>query len=312
MWRYKRFVCSQEACARASSQDLSIGCPYTECSMSAARTLRDIAEESAFAAADVAYLSGLDEATVSRLWERPDWLDRIKGQSLQALIAVVPGLGTHVIESSMAGRRQRLFEELEGCGISVNLVAWQRLLESGTVPEQHLASALEAAGHVLRGDVRLAASHLARFWGQVQDHSLGYVYADQERGGLLHDRDRLVEASVSISDQMAAERSRSFHAALAQANLSHQVARATGELQRPKLERGQERQASLTYRSAVMGVIIETNDLDLARRYCRQVETEPILALVEAWAFPTYTRDWRPGPDLSVPRSLLLRNTAAE
>jgi hypothetical protein len=41
---------------------------------------------------DVAFLAGLQESTVSRLWDSLDWLDRITGKSLQALIGTVPGV----------------------------------------------------------------------------------------------------------------------------------------------------------------------------------------------------------------------------
>ena len=51
----------------------------------APKPLARIAEASGFCMADVAYLAGLDESTVCRLWDDPEWLDRVKGRSLQAL-----------------------------------------------------------------------------------------------------------------------------------------------------------------------------------------------------------------------------------
>jgi hypothetical protein len=59
-------------------------------------SLADIAADSGFSMSDVAFLAGLDESTVCRLWEEPDWLDKIKGRSLQALISVLPGIAEYL------------------------------------------------------------------------------------------------------------------------------------------------------------------------------------------------------------------------
>jgi hypothetical protein len=47
----------------------------------------------------------------------------------------------------------------------------------------------------------------------------------------------------------------------------------------------------LTYRSGMMGMIIQTDDRQAAEAYGRAVQHSPLLALVEGWAFPTYTKD---------------------
>jgi hypothetical protein len=65
-------------------------------------------------------------------------------------------------------------------------------------------------------------------------------------------------------------------------------------------------------RSGVMGLLINSSDTDLAQHYDRMVRDTPVLAIVEEWSFPTYTRDSRPNSDFSLPGSLLLRNTASE
>src|SRR5262249_25281986 len=73
-----------------------------------------------------------------------------------------------------------------------------------------------------------------------------------------------------------------------------------------------DRQEAMSLRSKLMGILIGHNDFDLALRYERAVANSPVLAVVEEWAFPTYTRDARPEPGFTLPRSLLLRNTAEE
>src|SRR6266436_8469891 len=54
------------------------------------RPLSKVTEDAGFTMSDVAFVSGLDESTVSRLWDDPRWLDRVSGRSLQSLAASVP------------------------------------------------------------------------------------------------------------------------------------------------------------------------------------------------------------------------------
>jgi hypothetical protein len=50
-------------------------------------SLAHIAMDSGFTMSDLAFLAGLDESTICRLWDDPNWLDRITGRSLQALLS---------------------------------------------------------------------------------------------------------------------------------------------------------------------------------------------------------------------------------
>lgn len=61
-----------------------------------------------------------------------------------------------------------------------------------------------------------------------------------------------------------------------------------------------------------MGMLITTNNTDLAQEYERLVASTPVLSVIEEWAFPTYTKDSKPNADFSLPGSLLLRRTATE
>jgi hypothetical protein len=59
-------------------------------------------------------------------------------------------------------------------------------------------------------------------------------------------------------------------------------------------------------------LIIETNNVAIADHYAKEVASTSLLSLIEAWAFPTYSRDAKPTADFTLPPSLLLRRTAAE
>lgn len=277
----------------------------------APKSLARIAEPSGFGMADVAFLAGLDESTVSRLWEDPDWLDRVKGRSLQALVSVLPGVGEYVLGFSLADRRARLADQLGGRSVQVDGEAFRRLVEDRQVPEQYLSNALDTAACVLDGDVRKAASHLARFWGRRQDFALGFVFGTNDTDSLLIDPSPLVAAAIDMVDRLAA-RENSFHAMVAQANLLHHITRATGEASLRVDERDVTRSTALAFRSSVIGEIMATDDLDVAEQYGRVVKSSHLAGLVEGWAFPTYTHDAKPTPDFSLPRSVLLRQTAKE
>lgn len=89
----------------------------------------------------------------------------------------------------------------------------------------------------------------------------------------------------------------SFHAIVAHATLMHHVAKAKGELLTELAPSAIERHTALTYRSAMMGLILQSNDRQVASDYGRTVTQNPLLSMVEGWAFPTYTHDAKPTPD---------------
>jgi hypothetical protein len=107
------------------------------------RPLAKVTEDAGFTMSDVAFVSGLDESTVSRLWDDPRWLDRVSGRSLQSLAASVPGVAEYFASHSVLARRNSLVTQLEAEGLMVNRPAL--LLSAGTdVPHQYLINALEA------------------------------------------------------------------------------------------------------------------------------------------------------------------------
>jgi hypothetical protein len=272
--------------------------------------LSDIAESSAFSMADVAFISGLEESTVYRLWDKPEWLDKISGRSLQALIATVPGLGDYVAQSSVLSRRRKLIENLAAEGLQVNESAIVRCVAGG-IPEPYLSAALQAAVHIMRGENAKASSYLARFWGTGQDRALTALFSPETGTGLLNNTAQLITASAEVASHVSSK-GYSFHAIISQAVFGHYIGKATGQIDVDNLPDVTDRQTAFTHRSSVMGLLINHNDRELAERYSKLVAVTPVLKTVEEWSFPTYTRDTRPNSDFTLPRSLLLRNTASE
>jgi hypothetical protein len=272
--------------------------------------LSKVTEDAGFTMSDVAFVSGLDESTVSRLWDDPGWLDRVSGRSLQSLSASVPGVAEYFASHSVLTRRNGLVKQLETEGLVINRQAL--LLSSGmAVPHQYLINALEAALSIVRGDERRACSYLARFWGLQQNRALESLYATEGDRALLKNPDRLFVASIEMTPRLN-RRTYSFHSILAHATFAHHLSIATGELDSRFLPPITDRQSAFMVRSGIMGLLINSSDIELAQRYEKMVKTIPVLKVIEEWSFPTYTRDSRPNSDFSLPGSILLRKTAEE
>ena len=269
--------------------------------------LADLAADAGLGLSDVAFTAALDESTISRLWADPAWLDRVTGASLQRIIAAVPGVAEYVTFYSLAARLGCLAADLAAEGLEVDENTLQACQASG-IPVPYIANALQAALHTVRGDDAKAASYLARFWGLEQDRALGRLFSCGE-GRLLARPAPLLTASAELAPRLRRP-AYSFHAILAAAVLAHYARPVPpGTLD---VTEASDRLEALSLRSNVMGVLISNDDFDLAARYGHMAGVTPVLSMVEEWAFPTYTRDVRPEPGFSLPRSLLLRNTAAE
>lgn len=274
------------------------------------KPLSQIAQNAGMSMSDVAVFSGLDESTVCRLWNNAAWLDRISGRSLQSLLASVPGMAEYSMTHALQKRRNTLVAELGSEGLTVDL----RSLDGSTVAQQYLLNALEVALHIVRdAPTQRISSYLARFWGTEPDRALAELYATER--GLFEDPHRLIESSIDLAPRLN-RKNYSFHSILALNIITHQVSKVTGTLDE-QLDAGllphvSGRRTAFMIRGAVMGSLISSDDLDLAERYRRGLDTAPVCAALEEWAFPTYTRDVRISPDFSLPGPIILRNTAAE
>jgi hypothetical protein len=274
------------------------------------QSLAKVTEGAGFTMSDVAFISGLDESTISRLWDDPHWLDRVRGRSLQALVASVPGVVEYFAAYSVLTRRNKLVSELEAEGLRINHQAL-RLSNGSSIPHQYLINALEAAVSIMQGDPMRTTALIARFWGIQQNRALEALYSSSTEEALLSNPEQLFDASKDLMPQLD-RKGYSFHSILAKATFAHHLGIATGELGDNLRPAVSDRQSALMVRSGVMGLLINSSDLDLAQRYRRMVAETPVLSSIEDWSFPTYTRDSRPNADFSLPGSILLRNTATE
>lgn len=197
------------------------------------RSLREFAESVGYSAADVAFQAQLDESTLSRLWDDPSWVTRVRGNSLLALIKVLPGIGEYVTTHALATHRTELIQRLADLGVTVDREVFRHLLSEVHIPEQHVSAALDAAAHILQSDIKGAAGRLSRFWRLGQDRALAAVFAPPDRDGVLPggrglivEISKLVESSIALLGRLT-DYPNSFHAILASACLAHHLARVT-------------------------------------------------------------------------------------
>ncbi|MFI0480882.1 hypothetical protein [Actinomadura sp. 9N215] len=272
------------------------------------KSLSEITKDMGLNMSDVAAFSGLDESTVFRLWDNVEWLDRVSGRSLQSLMSSIPGIAEYSMSHAVHKRRDILIGDLHDVGLSVDLAA----LENAPVPQQNLLNALEAALCIVRGEpTQKTSSFIARFWGSEPDRALELVYSDEPGRGILQDPKILRDSSVDLAPRLH-RKAYSFHSILAHNVIAHQASKVTDALGADLGFNDPARQTAWTTRGVVMGILINTDDVELAERYRRELETTPVYAALEEWAFPTYARDSRLSSDFTLPSSLSLRNTATE
>lgn len=281
------------------------------------RPLREFAESVGYSAADVAFQAQLDESTLSRLWDEPSWMTRIRGNSLIALIKVLPDVGEYVTSHALATQRSELVEQLAELGATVDQEVFRYLVSVVHIPEQHMSGALDVAVHILQQDIKGAAGRLSRFWRLGQDRALAALFAPPDRDGVLPggrgviiDISKLVESSIELFARLS-EYPNSFHAVLACACLAHHLGRVTKADLLDHLN-AESRQSALARRSIVMGQIVQTDNSDLVDEWSAQIAQHRSLALIEAWALPSQMSDITPSANFYLPRHVALVRTASE
>jgi hypothetical protein len=229
---------------------------------------------------------------------------------LQRLIVALPGVAEQISSFSLGELRDRLTAELEEAGLEVRIDSLERHRSLGGVPEQYLLHALRTAADLVTQNEATLDKDLTKFWGREQDSVLSYLYTSDHETALLGDTSLLLESSHTAAERLSG-RTHSYHSMLACATLVHHIAKATGNVD-VNLDLRQNRPSAFIRRSAAMGQIINTNNLDAVRKYAREVQTEHVMQMVEEWALPSYCRDLKPSPDFTLSRRMSLYYTSRE
>ena len=269
-------------------------------------SLATVAESKLLSMADVAFLSRIPMSTLSRLWRNELWLDRVSGATLQQLIAAIPGLGEYVTYSSHRARLAMVMRECHEVGLEVSVDRLVSLsADGGSVT--HTATALMAAACIMRLDPHEALMHLARCWGSAQDQVLEALFLPH---GLLPDPAPLMNRAVHLVERLDIGEN-ALHTTLGYGILVHKLTKWIGDVP-IDVSAPASRCAAFAYRSRIVGLLLNSNDIEIAEAYDRNLVHNPLLVRNELWSLASYCADVRPVADFSISTRCGLRNTATE
>ncbi|RJO77679.1 hypothetical protein D5S18_08070 [Nocardia panacis] len=271
--------------------------------------LSDIAAADLLSMADVAVLAHVPASTLSRLWQDASWLDRVSGATLQQLIAAVPKVAGYVRMRSHAAHLGSVLRVCDESGLELRHDRLGEVVgEGGAV--HCLATALAAAAGIMRMDRHCATSHLARCWGVRQSEALDMVMAAPP-DGVLAEPIRLIEQASQLIDIIDTG-ANSLHTTVGHGILVHKMTKLTGTVPREVLPAAAERASAFAYRSSVVGLLMATNDFDVAVAYQRRLMANPLLRRNELWSLATFCGDIPQSSDFALAAGRGMRRTAAE
>lgn len=280
--------------------------------MAVQTTLQSIASDARLTMADLAFLSNLPKSTLSRMWDEEDWLDRITGHSLKQLVSVLPGLTAHLNKQSCGPRLTEATRRCHALGLQVRIERVRRLVGAGCAT-QRIILALEAAAAIMELDERRSSSYLARCWGADQDVALDAVLAPSASPtALLSDNSQLLEKAHQLSGRLGTGgRGTSMQTIVGHGILVHKTTKLTARERVGGLSQATTQEA-FAYRSAVIGQLLGTGDLDTVEAYRRSIEQRPLLRANELWSLSTYAKDVVQTSDFRIPKDISLARTIAE
>lgn len=281
------------------------------------QTLCELATAAGYNAEGLAKAADVNKSTAKRVWHEPDWFVRVEGGTLYKLAAVIPGVGMQLNMAALETRRSSVVSRLDRLGVSLNDDALDDALQDDQIAPQYLYTALSAAADIMDEDIESAISRLRSLWGRSQCRALDVVFGTYPSHPVLNEPDDLMAATQECLENVTQTRGFSFRRAVAQAHLAHQIGKWSGELVLHPTEaqpRGlRVRQArSFLRRGSYMGILRQTDDLDMAERYGRLVNDSALGKTIELWAFPSWCGDCEPAEDFSLPGNLTIRRAARE
>jgi hypothetical protein len=240
----------------------------------------------------------------------------MQSTSVRKVLAILPGADVEYGASVLQDREDALAQRADRLGVSLDRRAVQQAVDSGTIVPQYLYNAIEAALNLLENDVTRAVKCLRSCWGREQTKALDLAFGTADLSPVLSDTTAVCEAAKNTFRHLM-DSAYSYQRTIAQGHLAHHIGKATGEqLYDGSVRRRQKglrhEKAGFFLRSSYMGVLRQTDDLDLAARYSEFVSQNQFAHVMELWAFPSWTGDLPPSESFSVPRGLPLSRTAAE
>ena len=270
------------------------------------RTLNSLAASASLSMSDVALLSEATTSTLSRLWFDSAWLDRISGTTLQGLLAVIPGLMDYVSHRSRTRRIDNALRQCVDIGLEVSATTIDALVGQGS--GIHVATALAAAASVVHGDHRSAYARLTRCWGAQPDAALDALFSSGPEALLSDPSSFVTHAARMVETNVGNENS--LHRTVGSGILVHKLTKMEGAPPIATSHEAPQRSSAFSYRSAAIGVILNSDDVAESVRYRSNLESSSLLQRNEIWSMASYSTDLIQTSDFSIPSTLSLSDTA--
>lgn len=274
-----------------------------------------LAEAAGYKASDLVRLTALSASTFSRIWDDPEWLDRVDGGTLMGLVEMVPEIAAYVGRHPHLRRHQQFRSLLAEVGVEVDRADIAAVVEHARLHPSLVTVALRAALLMLQENDDEAIKWLHNCWGRQPTRGLDVLFGQVNGVGLLKDPEPVISAAERMLDRFRSRIHWSLQLVLAEVVLTHHLTKSVGEHPRWDTLGGRSpkgKREAICMRGALMGELRVSDDHDLAGRYGSLVASDHTVALVEDWAFPTWTGDQLPSDKFMLRSSLILRRTADE
>ena len=280
--------------------------------------LSELARPAGFTQASLAAVTNIDRATISRHWSAHNWLQNMGLDTYMILCAYIPELADAT--PALAMSRRKNFEANFGKhDLTVSREHIHRAINEFGIRWQFLQTGLDAAGFIMDENIPGAVRCLRTLWGQRQTAALDIVFGTHSSCRALTNSRGLIDAAVKMAESiLASNQYLPFPKAVAVAHLAHHTAK-TGRYLSVVDFPGTAARATKTNqnigfvaRAATMGILRNTDDLDLVNKYKELVDEDGLVFQIEGWAFPSWSGDAEVGDSFELPRKTPLNKTATE
>jgi hypothetical protein len=258
--------------------------------------LRDLAQHAGLGFADIVALAEIPSTTLNRLWKDPDWMTRSTGAALQQLVDVVPVLPAYLEGRGFTSRVERYLRVLEAAG---NVVRLPQRVDRAQLAA--LTNALGVAAAIAGGHAADLTRRLALGWSLGHDQFIDAVFATGPDSLFGDGGSVLADASGM---RLAAPRATSVSDMVGNGILAHKTAKYGApekDLSPRSPQDIRDIRSAFVHRSLTIGGILRDGDLDIVRRYQREVEANPVVARNETWSLLTFGSGQRLPADFSLP-----------
>ncbi|MEV6558551.1 hypothetical protein AB0M22_22765 [Nocardia sp. NPDC051756] len=255
--------------------------------------LRDLVQRSGMGFSDVVALAEVPATTLNRLWKDPGWNAKASGATLHQLVAVVPLLAEYLAGVGFTARAERHLRVLAAAGIEVRFPSRVEADETTA-----LSNALGVAAAISQGGRGELLRRLGLGWNLGHDRFIDALFDPGPESLISTGGEQLLSEAAAV--QAAAQQTFSVSDMVGSGVLAHKLTKY-GALEGDRKYSEQTMHSAFAHRSQVIGGLLRDDDMDLMRRYRREVEADPLLVRNERWSLLTFGSGQQLPKDFSLP-----------